>query len=400
MNSSTVWIVYICLLAPSDDFIPSLNASSSKGTIYVRAAMQSPSGEQHTSLQSLFATANKQRHKLDAIPDSSSAAYQDSLRSTLAAFHECRQLTDRLAIFSPNETEDDISSADLQYLLVNHFLAELMLKDCITNRKTVLQQARAAYDRYLKTLDQYDMLSKADSKLYQRYLSERDDFSLLSNSDPAARRNTKVTRYRQEQELKLKLEYLARVPLALQNDDAASREIYLAEIQLCTHNTFHALDIINQELKIISLMPLTSPAPQPEELTQDYRQRNGLPKDDYSDRLDLPISQLMGNGKAGPLLSKDGKPLRPFTLLDSRQRLKEGVFRQDHALPTMTMDEYLEEERRRGGIIDGGGGQQDRTQPVDEDDLEKSDMETMKAREWDEYVEANPKGSGNTLNRG
>jgi hypothetical protein len=24
----------------------------------------------------------------------------------------------------------------------------------------------------------------------------------------------------------------------------------------------------------------------------------------------------------------------------------------------------------------------------------------MKARAWDEYVEANPKGSGNTLNRG
>lgn len=274
------------------------------------------------------------------------------------------------------------------------------MKDCIKDRKTVLQQARAAYERYLKLLDQYDMLSKVDSNLYQRYLSERDDFSLLSTSDPTARRNTKVTRYKQEQELKLKLEYLARVPLTLQNDDAASREIYLAEIHLCTHNTFHALDIINQELKIIALMPFASPAPQPEELAQDYRQRNGIPKDDYSDRLDPPISQLLGNGNAGPILSKDGKPLRPFTLLDSRQRVQDGVFKQDHALPTMTMDEYLEEERRRGGIIDGGGGQQGRTQAVDEDDLDKADMETMKAREWDEYVEANPKGSGNTLNRG
>ncbi|KAL9021396.1 MAG: hypothetical protein Q9185_001404 [Variospora sp. 1 TL-2023] len=362
--------------------------------------MQSSSGERHTSLRSLFATANNQRHKLDSIPDSSSAAYQESLRFASTAFHECRQLIDRLAIFSPNETEDDISSGDLQYLLIDHFLGELILKDCITDRKTVLQQARAAYERYLKLLDQYDMLSKVDSNLYKRYLSERDDFSLLSTSDPTARRNTKVTRYRQEQELKLKLEYLARVPLALQNDDAASREIYLAEIQLCTHNTFHALDMINQELKIIALMPFASPAPQPEELAQDYRQQNGIPKDDYSDRLDPPISQLLGNGNAGPLLSKDGKPLRPFTLLDSRQRVQDGVFKQDHALPTMTMDEYLEEERRRGGIVNGGGDQQGSTQPVDEDDPDKADMETMKAREWDEYVEANPKGSGNTLNRG
>lgn len=293
-----------------------------------------------------------------------------------------------------------LAESTARYLLIDHILGELIRKDCITNRKTVLQQTQIAYERYLKLLDQYDMLSKTDSNLYQRYLSERDDFSLLSTSDPTARRNTKITRYKQEQELKLKLEYLAQVPLGLQHDDAASREIYLAEIQLCTHNTFHALDIISQELNIISLMPLTSPAPQPEERAEDYRQRSNVPRDDYSDRLDPPISQLLRNGKAGPILSKDGKPLRPFTLLDSRQRLRDGVFGQDHALPTMTMDEYLEEERRRGGMIDGGGGQQGGAQQVDEDDLEKADVETMKAREWDEYVEANPKGSGNTLNRG
>ena len=66
----------------------------------------------------------------------------------------------------------------------------------------------------------------------------------------------------------------------------------------------------------------------------------------------------------------------------------------------MTIDEYLEEERRRGGIIDGGGEQSGAPEVVDEDDLVKADAETMKAREWDEFVEANPRGSGNTLNRG
>ncbi|KAL8832794.1 MAG: hypothetical protein Q9170_004739 [Blastenia crenularia] len=361
---------------------------------------ESPSLDQQSSLRSLFTTANNQRHKLAAIPDSSSSTYQDNLRSAIAVFNECRQLTERLAVLSPNETEDDIPSGDLQFLLIDHFLGELIKGDNSKDRKSVLQQAKIAYERYLKLLDNYDMLSKADNDLYQRYLSDRNDFSLLSTSDPTGRRNTKISRYKHEQELKLKLEYLARVPLALQNDDAASREIYLAEIQLCTHKTFHALDIINQELKIISLMPLTSPAPQPDERAEDHRHRNGIAKDNYSDRLDSSHSQLLSNGNAGPILSKDGKPLRPFTLLNSRQTLRDGVFKQDHALPTMTMDEYLEEERRRGGIVDGGGGTGGGTQQVDEDDLEKADMETMKARNWDEYVEANPKGSGNTLNRG
>jgi len=66
----------------------------------------------------------------------------------------------------------------------------------------------------------------------------------------------------------------------------------------------------------------------------------------------------------------------------------------------MTIDEYLEEERKRGGIIEGGGPQSATRPEVDEDDMDKADEETMKARAWDEFKEANPKGSGNTINRG
>jgi immunoglobulin-binding protein 1 len=66
----------------------------------------------------------------------------------------------------------------------------------------------------------------------------------------------------------------------------------------------------------------------------------------------------------------------------------------------MSIDEYLEEERRRGGIIDGGGNAQENQPAPDEDNMEAVDAATMKAREWDEFVEANPKGAGNTLNRG
>jgi hypothetical protein len=64
----------------------------------------------------------------------------------------------------------------------------------------------------------------------------------------------------------------------------------------------------------------------------------------------------------------------------------------------MSIDDYLEEERRRGGIIEGGNN--DEVQEIDEDDMNKADEETMKARSWDEFKEANPRGSGNTLNRG
>jgi immunoglobulin-binding protein 1 len=133
-----------------------------------------------------------------------------------------------------------------------------------------------------------------------------------------------------------------------------------------------------------------STGPTPAALERDYRERAGLRNgDEYSDRLDS--RDRISSATAGPMLSKDGKPLRPFTLLDSRQTLKEGVFRPGHNLPTMTIDEYLEEERARGGIIEGGGAASGLSPEPDEDNYEKGDAETMKARDWDEYVEANPK---------
>lgn len=61
--------------------------------------------------------------------------------------------------------------------------------------------------------------------------------------------------------------------------------------------------------------------------------------------------------------SSDGsvnfQPLRPFTILPAgageRARLQSEVFRPDHRLPSMSIDQYLEEEQRRGNIISGGG---------------------------------------------
>ena len=183
------------------------------------------------------------------------------------------------------------------------------------------------------------------------------------------------------------------MPIPLQEDDTAIREVYLAEIQLCTHHTFHALDMIAQEFKILALMPATPPA----ELPAGDRHRK-MNADGYSDRLDPSL--LLKSTKPGPILGKDGKPLQPFTLLDGRQKLRDGVFRPDHSLPTMTIDEYLAEEKRRGGLVDGGGSQSGPPAEIDEGDMDNADQETMKAREWDDFKEQNAKGSGNTLNRG
>lgn len=152
--------------------------------------------------------------------------------------------------------------------------------------------------------------------------------------------------------------------------------------------------MIVQEISILSQAQSALP---PSHIVSDSRENNRGSQEGYSERLDGQISQL---GRGGPLLSKEGKPLQPFTITDKRSQLRQGVFRPDHSLPTMTIEDYLEKEKRRGGIIDGGGEGQRLGPEPDEDNMELADQETIKARAWDEYTEANPKGSGNTLNRG
>lgn len=190
-------------------------------------------------------------------------------------------------------------------------------------------------------------------------------------------------------------QYLRQNPNLAEQDEQVVRDLHLTDLAFMVFQTFQSLESMAQELHIISLAPPTPPQGQ-NGLVSDDRQ-DGRNKDAYSERLD---GQYAGLKYSGPILSSDGKPMRPFTLLDKRQTLQKGVFRPDHSLPTMTIDEYLEEEKRRGGIIEGGGPQSEIQPEPNEDDLDAADAETMKQRAWDEYVEANPKGSGNTLNRG
>ncbi|KAF2855785.1 type 2A phosphatase-associated protein 42 [Plenodomus tracheiphilus IPT5] len=350
------------------------------------------------SIRGLFLTAERVRQSLLSSYEPNSPAYQENLTMTIATYEECLKLAEQVSLFSPNETLEDISSSELQYMAINHHLAELVQKISsieIAVRKQNLLRARTHYEKFLKLLDSYDLLNKADAKLFEAYTEDKANFSTANTRDAAARRDAKINRFREEKELKRKLEYLQQNPKLAEQDEQVVRDLHLTNLAFMVHQTFQSLESLAQELHIISLAPPTPPQGQPgptQDGREDDRNKNG-----YSERLD---GDFAGLRYSGPILDSGGKPMRPFTLLDSRQTLKKNVFRPDHSLPTMTIDEYLEEEKRRGGMIEGGGPQSEVQPEPNEDDLVAADEETMKQRAWDEYVEENPKGSGNTLNRG
>ncbi|KKK13665.1 tapA protein [Aspergillus rambellii] len=354
--------------------------------------------EQPQNLRSLFAEAKREKAALEARPDTNSDSYRGDVNATIAKFEECHRLIGALSMFSSNELLEDLSTSDLPYLTVEYHLAELLQRSYTSDRELTLQRALGQYEKYLARLEDYELLDDKDKKLYERYVAKPSSFSLTPTNDAATRREVKITRFKEEKELKQRLGYLSENHQRLQSDEDDVRQLYLAEIKLYTHQAFQSLDLLAQELSMLSTIRNLPSKPEDSQ-SDDPRRRIQVGESSYSERLDPPLAQLLRGGKFGPLLSKGGKPLQPFTLLDRRTQLRDGVFRSGHNLPTMTIDEYLEEEKRRGGIIEGGekSGQQEE---IDEDDMDRADEETLKARAWDEFKEANPRGSGNTLNRG
>ena len=77
--------------------------------------MQPADMEQPINIRTLFASAKAIRKQLDTLPEPASFVYQENLRAAITSLDDCRKLADQVALFSPNETQDDISSGDLQY---------------------------------------------------------------------------------------------------------------------------------------------------------------------------------------------------------------------------------------------------------------------------------------------
>lgn len=357
--------------------------------------------EEQRSLRSVFNDAERKRLTLEGAYPGNSPSYHEDLAAALKTYEECLQIIDKISLFSTNEGLEDISTSNLPYLLVHYRRAELLQKISTSpqERKTALDATRQSYEKFLHLLDNYSILSASDSKLFEQFNEDPSGFSTIPTNDPDARRNAKIANFKTEKELKQKLAFMRQSPRYLEDggDEEAVRELHLANVAFCVHMTFQGLEGINREMEVLAQAPI-SLMPQTTTVEEDERRRRGLvDSGDYSERLDTPLQQLRSTG---PLLSREGKPLRPFTLTSGRQELQRGVFRPGHNLPTMSIDEYLEEERRQGNIIEGGGEASMRQPEPDEDNIEKADEETMKARYWDEFTEDNPKGSGNTLNRG
>lgn len=125
--------------------------------------------------------------------------------------------------------------------------------------------------------------------------------------------------------------------------------------------------------------------------SRDSRTSDRSREDDGDARVD---TARPGWEASGPLLDPKGKVRRPFVITNQRAEMMRGVFRPGHSLPTMTVEEYLQQEMERGNFL-SGGTEEPKKKEIDDNDEEALNAETIKARNWDDFKDDNPKGWGN-----
>lgn len=332
------------------------------------------------SLKDLWKEAGQSKAQLDkSTLRRDSPAYAELYDSTLAQFAQCHAVAQQLGLFSSNESNEDLGTSDLEYLATPYQLAAVLDRAPLSKRAGALVLAKQYYLEFLTCLDNYKLIPQAYSQRLRRIQNK-------SKPDPVLDRAFKVESFKFQQQLK---QQISTVDFAnIDNlDDEVARKVQFARLGIYVVEALNALPGIEPELEMLKQM---------EAHKKNVQQSESRPQQES-----IRVEQVSQDPKFKPLLTPQGKVNRPFTIVSHRDQLKKSVFGSGQYLPTMSVEEYLEEEMKRGGIISGGGPQQeDDESSGDEDDMDKHDLETMKKRQWDEFVEANPKGSGNTLNLG
>lgn len=307
-------------------------------------------------------------------------------------FERCEKIIGTLSLFSSNEELEEVSTASLPFLLTKYYIGQIFFGQNIIRysgassfdpleRRQNVEKAQKYLNEFVHECENYGVNNLAKDKDDLNVICSRAEFSKM---DPVKQREIRIRRFKATKDLTSRITALKLSKNSA--DEENVRMLYINQLILALIDAFETLESIFSELELLQ----NAPSP--------------------SRRLDDPQSSILDSKgqpsgarvkKNGPLLSAAGRPLQPFVI--TRQDVQTQVFKPDYNLPTMTIDQYLEEERKRGGILPvqkQQGASNHNTQDEKDSDSDSDDA-VDKKRAWDEFKDNNPRGSGNRMvNRG
>jgi hypothetical protein len=161
------------------------------------------------------------KHRYTLFSDKRSIAELAGQELIDIALKDCRNSRARvadLALFSPNETLDDISTQDLVYLFLPYVSAEIESRaraiergerlsrlgeakvrhPCPPLTHKFLLYGQQGFTKFVSDLELYEIVSKSEHELHGK------NASVIA--DPARRRETKIKQYQAEKEIRTRIE--------------------------------------------------------------------------------------------------------------------------------------------------------------------------------------------------
>ncbi|GKU89080.1 hypothetical protein SLEP1_g3270 [Rubroshorea leprosula] len=389
---------------------------------------------EETPLPALFEQARKIH-----LTVTESGADQELVRKGCEALEKCEDMISRLGLFSSNETKDDISTANLKYILVPYYLAELNEKLSGEDRIQILKTSQAKLKEFLLFCEVMELVPE----------EELQASAQGSSNSFADRRALKVARFKRQRAAEAKLMETKQrkerrgcstkvaassTPVeageedVLDDDGEEEREAWLTTITLAICKAFDLVDMLKKEEEMLSAIKEIQLKEGNKEFSQDALDnctkkaeawhRDAAARAQYTKPAE-PITcatfaqdVLEGRAKVSQAHDHKHQPLifGPQSLIgrsltSERERMAAQVFQPGHRLPTMSIEEAgLREMQMMNGWQErtakmmeeaNSAWYKDNHKLGPNEDDEDDDAAQDKARAWDDWKDDNPRGAGN-----
>lgn len=189
----------------------------------------------------------------NSMQPTNSAEVQRDVKKAISIFEQATRLVSVADIFSTNESIEEITTNNIQYLLLPALLGLLTIKITSRSRKEVLDVGEIYFKDFLQRTNNYGLsnyqFNKKHNEAGNSSRSELEELAQLVNT-----RANKIQRFQQQKELKSQLENLKKNVENEHADEEIKRNYFLTMIKVFIHDIVDELSSMEMEKPILEHM--------------------------------------------------------------------------------------------------------------------------------------------------
>lgn len=372
------------------DWPPSLDENVNIDTVAACGLNVDDGPNDVITLEDLYNRACRKMQEAESM--SRGPSRQRSYSEAKELFEKALELIETLSLFSENETLDDVATSDMKYLLIHAYIAKVILSsECGKDRLKTFSDAEIHLINFLNIVASYGLSNEiTEQSIPNSGLYPVSQPKSLSLESAVASRNEKIERYKRMKLLETQLEELSRRLKSDTNiEGELVREYYSNLIKKWISESIESLE--NEVRPAIYFEKNRSSAQSAE------RQIIKPPQSSVASSSNTPPITVVRDALQKKVFGL-GYPSRPTVTVDEfiSKKIKDGdlTFSAHEEVYSNSLQKYAEQPDLRRV--------QDELADIEQEVKEErdDDNELRRKRQWDEFKDETPRGSGNRHNMG